>query len=181
MSDRLQIVEGDIVRLAVDAVVNAANKSLLGGGGVDGALHEAAGPELRAECVLLGGCATGDAKLTHGYKLKAKHVIHTVGPMWKGGREDEPALLASCYRRSLEIAWAHRLRTVAFPSISTGIYGYPIEDASRIALQTCAEFLGRHEYPRDVTFVCFGPADFRVYREALAKFQTSRPGTPGAL
>lgn len=172
----MKIVEGDITRLAVDAIVNAANNSLQGGGGVDGAIHEAAGPELRAECSRHGGCETGEAKLTHGYKLKARYVIHTVGPRWKGGRENEPALLKSCYRRSLEIGWAHRFRTMAFPSISTGIYGYPIEDASVIAIKTCADFLARHEVPNEIVFVCFGPADFRVYRTAFEDHLAGRKG-----
>jgi O-acetyl-ADP-ribose deacetylase (regulator of RNase III) len=167
MRERLKLVEGDITALAVDAVVNAANSSLLGGGGVDGAIHRAAGPELLAECCTLGGCATGDAKITRGYGLPAKHVIHAVGPVWRGGTAGEAALLASCYWRSLEIAAAHGLETVAFPCISTGIYGYPIEAACEVALRTCVEFLRTHELPREVTFVCFGRRDHEVYRAAL--------------
>jgi O-acetyl-ADP-ribose deacetylase (regulator of RNase III) len=163
-------VEGDITALAVDAIVNAANSSLLGGGGVDGAIHRAAGPELLAECRMFGGCATGDAKITRGYRLRAKHVIHAVGPVWRGGAAGEAALLAACYRRSLEVAAAHALETIAFPCISTGIYSYPIEAACEVALQTCAEFLRAHERPREVTFVCFGRRDHEVYRAALAKF-----------
>lgn len=167
MRERLKLVEDDITRLAVDAIVNAANSSLLSGGGVDGAIHEAAGPELREECKLFGGCETGDAKLTHGYKLKARHVIHAVGPMWLGGRDSEASLLAACYRRALEIAAAHRFKTVAFPSISTGVYSYPIEAASRIAIRTCAEFLQGSEWPREVVLVAFGRQDQQVYRAAM--------------
>ena len=169
MRDRFRLVEGDITALAVDAIVNAANSSLLGGGGVDGAIHRAAGPELLAESRTLGGCATGDAKITRGHRLRAQHVIHTVGPVWRGGGAGEPELLASCYRRSLEIAAEHGIETIAFPCISTGIYGYPIEEACRVALQTCAEFLRTHERPREVTFVCFGWRDHEVYRAALAQ------------
>lgn len=176
MRERLKVVEGDITRMAVDAIVNGANSTLLGGGGVDGAIHNAAGPELHEECKRFGGCATGDAKLTHGYKLKAKHVIHTVGPIWKGGGEGEEAALASCYRRALEIAAAHHFKTVAFPSISTGLYGYPIEEASRVALKTCVDFLKGSEYPQTVTFVGYGNHDFKVYKAALAETSTgTRP------
>ena len=170
MRDRLKLMEGDITALAVDAIVNAANSSLLGGGGVDGAIHRAAGPELLAECSSLGRCAPGDAKITRGHRLPAKHVIHAVGPVWHGGGGGEAALLASCYRRSLEIAAAHGLESIAFPCISTGIYGYPVEAACEIALQTCTEFLRSHERPREVTFVCFGRRDHEVYRVALARF-----------
>lgn len=169
MRERLKVVEGDITRLAVDAIVNGANSSLLGGGGVDGAIHDAAGPELREECKRFGGCATGDAKLTHGYKLKAKHVIHAVGPVWKGGSQGEAAVLASCYRRALEIAAAHHFKTVAFPSISTGFYGYPIEDACRVALKTCIDFLQGGEFPQTVTFSCFGQQDYKVYRAVMTE------------
>jgi O-acetyl-ADP-ribose deacetylase (regulator of RNase III) len=167
MRDRLKLVEDDITRLAVDAIVNAANTTLMGGGGVDGAIHEVAGPELRAECRWFGGCETGDARLTHGYKLRARHVIHTVGPVWRNGREGEPAQLASCYRRSLEIAAAHRFRTVAFPSISTGAYTYPVERAARVAIATCVEFLQGSPYPEVVTLVAFGRRDHQVYRMAM--------------
>ncbi|MDD3180855.1 MAG: O-acetyl-ADP-ribose deacetylase [Opitutaceae bacterium] len=169
MRERLKVVEGDITRLAVEVIVNGANNSLLGGGGVDGAIHDAAGPELRTECKRHGGCATGDAKLTHGYKLRAKYVIHAVGPIWKGGGEGEAAVLASCYQRALEIAAAHRFKTMAFPSISTGFYGYPLEEACRIAIRTCAEFLKNSEWPQQVTFVGFGQHDYKVYRAALTE------------
>jgi O-acetyl-ADP-ribose deacetylase (regulator of RNase III) len=162
---RLVALQADITTLDVDAIVNAANESLLGGGGVDGAIHRAAGPELLAECRTLGGCATGDAKLTRGYRLKARHVIHTVGPVWRGGSRGEPGQLASCYRRSLEIAGAHDLRSIAFPAISTGAYGYPREAAARIAVQTVAGFAGG---PTDVVFCCFSADDTRRYHDLIA-------------
>lgn len=158
---RIEVVEGDITRLPVDAVVNAANSRLAGGGGVDGAIHRAAGPaELQAACRKLGGCDTGDAKITPGFNLPAKHIIHTVGPVYRDGQHGESELLASCYRRSLEVAVENRLKTVAFPAISTGVYGYPFEQATEIALRAAADFLDQHETIEQVTFVFFGEQDY---------------------
>ncbi|MBU1692753.1 MAG: O-acetyl-ADP-ribose deacetylase [Verrucomicrobia bacterium] len=167
--DRIQIVQGDITRQAVDVIVNAANTSLLGGGGVDGAIHRAAGPELLEECRKLGGCPTGEARLTRGYRLPARYVIHTPGPVWSGGRRGEPDLLASCYRHALELAAQHGVRTIAFPSISTSVYGYPIRQAARIALSTVAAFLQDHAKIEKVVHVCFSPEDYEVYSSALAE------------
>ena len=170
-------VQADITKLEVDAIVNAANSSLLGGGGVDGAIHRAAGPELVQECRLLGGCQTGDAKITKGYKLPAKFVIHTVGPVWRDGAHGEPHLLASCYRRSLEIAGERDLQSVAFPAISTGIYGYPIEAATRIAVSTVREFARTPTSIREVVFCCFSESDYQLYADLLAEAETGRgPG-----
>jgi O-acetyl-ADP-ribose deacetylase (regulator of RNase III) len=163
----LELLQGDITRQETDAIVNAANRSLLGGGGVDGAIHRAAGPQLLAECRTLGGCETGDAKITKGYNLKAKHVIHTVGPVYRSEGKRAPELLASCYRRSLEVASANRLKSVAFPSISTGAYGYPLEEAAPIALKTVKEYLSDHPDIQLVRFVLFGQEAYDAYEKAL--------------
>jgi len=164
----LRVVAGDITKLDVDAIVNAANSSLLGGGGVDGAIHRAAGPELLAECRTLGGCPTGDAKITKGYRLPARHVIHTVGPVWHGGGHGEDDLLASCYRRSLEVAVENGVRTIAFPAISTGIYGFPVERAAPIAVRTVRSWTAAHPDAIDeVLFVCFGQPTEDAFQRAL--------------
>ncbi|MFZ5861655.1 MAG: O-acetyl-ADP-ribose deacetylase [Nitrospirota bacterium] len=163
MNGRIRLVQGDITTLAVDAVVNAANESLLGGGGVDGAIHRAAGPELLAECRTLGGAKTGEAKITKGYRLPAQHVIHTVGPVWYGGARSEPERLAACYRNSLTLAASRGLRTVAFPAISTGVYRYPLDEATRIAQGVVRGFLEADDRLQQVVFCCFSERDHAEY------------------
>ena len=166
--DAIQLIQGDITQQVVDAIVNAANTSLLGGGGVDGAIHRAAGPELLAECRALQGCPTGEAKITRGYRLSARWVIHTVGPVWRGGEHHEDEMLASCYRRSLEVAAAHEVRSLAFPAISTGIYGFPLERATRIAVREVRAFLEKNPTIEKVVFVCFDRHTLDCYTRVLA-------------
>jgi O-acetyl-ADP-ribose deacetylase len=167
MRERIAVVQGDITTLRVDAIVNAANRSLLGGGGVDGAIHRAAGPKLLEECRTLGGCPTGQARMTRGYDLPARYVIHAVGPIWEGGGEDEDTLLAGCYQASLALAAAQRMQAIAFPAISTGIYGFPLERATRIAVAETVRFLAGHALPARVTFACFSDRAFQVYQDVV--------------
>jgi O-acetyl-ADP-ribose deacetylase (regulator of RNase III) len=168
---KIHAIQGDITTLAVDAIVNAANSTLLGGGGVDGAIHRAAGPDLLRECRKLSGCEPGDVRITAGYRLPAKHVIHAVGPVWHGGTRGEPALLADCYRKSIALAAQNGLRSIAFPCISTGVYGYPIELATQAAIVAVAESLADHPGIEEVVFCCFSAADLAVYEVALAELK----------
>ena len=167
MEPRIDVVQADITTLAVDAIVNAANNSLLEGGGVDGAIHRAAGPELLEECRKLGGCPTGEARITRGYRLPARWIIHTVGPIWHGGSQNEDGLLASCYLNSLALTEMHAIRTIGFPSISTGAYGFPLQRASEIAFRSVSQFLSSHEKLEKVTFVCFQRPAFELYQTLL--------------
>lgn len=167
MATILRAMRADITTLSVDAIVNAANSTLLGGGGVDGAIHDAAGPALLRECERLGGCPPGEARITGGYQLKAKHVIHTVGPIWNGGSKGEPELLEWCYRRSLQLAVAHDINSIAFPSISTGAYGYPIDLAAPLAVRTVRTFTAESDKIGEIIFCCFGDQDYSLYRQLL--------------
>ncbi len=178
MRKRIEVWKGDITTLAVDAIVNAANSRLLAGAGVCGAIHAAAGPELLAACLALGGCPTGEARITPGFRLKARYVIHAVGPVWHGGGRGEEALLASCYQHSLALATEHGLETIAFPAISTGIYGYPAERAARVAVRTALAYLAEHELPRQVTLVAYGDDSYPVLDRALRQGLEALKGSP---
>ncbi|MCH8317976.1 MAG: O-acetyl-ADP-ribose deacetylase [Bacteroidetes bacterium] len=169
MKNRIEIQKGDITKLKVDAIVNAANTTLLGGGGVDGAIHRAAGPELLEECKALGGCPTGEAKITLGYQLLAKYVIHTAGPVWNGGTANEDNLLANCYKNSLKIATENGIKTIAFPAISTGVYRFPLERAVKIAINETKSFLQNNSIPEKVIFVCFDDKTFNIYEKFISK------------
>lgn len=175
MTTRIEIVEGDITRLEVDAIVNAANEELRRGGGVCGAIHAAAGPELERECLKIGGCPTGEARITGGHRLPARHVIHAVGPVWHGGNEGEPEKLAGCYRHSFALADEHGLKSIAFPAISTGIFGYPLDAATEIAVGEATAYVGRGDGSLErIVFCCFGDEVTRVYQEALARLAPDR-------
>lgn len=167
MGAKIEVLRGDITKLDVDAIVNAANTTLLGGGGVDGAIHRGAGPELLAECRMLGGCRTGEAKITRGYRLPAQFVIHTVGPVWRGGKHGEPEMLANCYQNSLKLAVENEIKTIAFPAISCGAYGYPVEEAARTALETTREFLAVSDGIQKVIFVLWGQDVYDAYRQIV--------------
>jgi O-acetyl-ADP-ribose deacetylase len=167
MINRIEIEKGDITKLRVDAIVNAANKSLLGGGGVDGAIHRAAGPKLLEECRKLNGCPTGEAKITNGYNLIAKYIIHTVGPVWNGGSHNEETLLANCYRNSLRLAEENNIKSIALPAISTGVYHFPLEQATEIAIREAKKFLEKNKSIEKVIFVCFDENTYRIYKENL--------------
>jgi O-acetyl-ADP-ribose deacetylase (regulator of RNase III) len=169
MREKLEARQANIVTLAVDAIVNAANTTLLGGGGVDGAIHRAAGPQLLEQCRALGGCPTGQAKITKGFRLPAKYVIHTVGPVWNGGERGEPALLASCYRESLKLAAANGVQSIAFPAISCGVYGYPLDQAVRIAVRECAAHVAENPLPTQIIFACFDGTALAAYEAEMAK------------
>lgn len=168
MENKIKVIQGDITQLTVDAIVNAANEALMAGAGVCGAIHHKAGPQLQEECKTLGGCPTGQAKLTRGYNLPAKFIIHTVGPVWHGGNQDEPLLLASCYQKSLELAAQHGIQSIAFPAISCGIFGYPIQDAATIAVKTALQFLKHHNNIDTIYFVCFDKTIYDAYQQALS-------------
>jgi len=171
MNPRIKIIKGDITELKVDAIVNAANSSLLGGGGVDGAIHQAAGPELLTECRTLKGCPTGEARITKGYKLPTKFVIHTVGPIWQGGKNNEDKYLADCYRNSLKLATIYEIKSIAFPAISCGIYRFPLSRACNIAIKEVNNFLNQNKLPEKVIFICFDDRTYSVYKEILSKNQ----------
>lgn len=168
----IELIQGDITKLNVDAIVNAANESLLGGGGVDGAIHNAAGTELLDECKKIGGCPTGEARITKGYKLPAKYVIHTVGPIWRGGYKDEIDLLRNAYLNSLRLATSNNIETIAFPNISTGVYGFPKKSAAEIAVRVVKDYISKNKYPKKVMFVCFDDENYEIYKEKSMGLKT---------